>query len=212
MLQNHCGNPTPIKYLKFLKIYVIIYIENEKRRKDNMHFDRIKDLENMIDSYLKEALKAEIDNMITKRRGNIDEAQKDFIGFVNEIKAMGAEIFENKRVENYEKAEAAKELERQRQLKLERQRKEEEAARRREVEETLRSKREAEEVEKRRREAKEAFRRSREATLDDILNTVQEKLKTDSNKSETVTKKSVNVFDDDIFNMFLSTVLEEVFK
>ena len=177
-----------------------------------MNFDRIKDLENMIDSYLKEALKAEIDNMITKRRGNIDEAQKDFIGFVNEIKAMGAEIFENKRRENYEKAEAAKELERQRQLKLERQRKEEEAARRREVEETLRSKREAEEVEKRRREAKEAFRRSREATLDDILNTVQEKLKADSNKSETVTKKSVNVFDDDIFNMFLSTVLEEVFK
>ena len=177
-----------------------------------MNFDRIKDLENMIDSYLKEALKAEIDNMITKRRGNIDEAQKDFIGFVNEIKAMGAEIFENKRTENYEKAEAAKELERQRQLKLERQRKEEEAARRREVEETLRSKREAEEVEKRRREAKEAFRRSREATLDDILNTVQEKLKSDSNKSETVTKKSVNVFDDDIFNMFLSTVLEEVFK
>lgn len=178
-----------------------------------MNFDRIKDLENMIDSYLKEALKAEIDNMITKRRGNIDEAQKDFIGFVNEIKAMGAEIFENKRVENYEKAEAAKELERQRQLKLERQRKEEEAARRREVEETLRSKREAEEVEKRRREAKEAFRRSREATLDDILNTVQEKLKSDSNKSETVTKKKdVNVFNDDIFNMFLSTVLEEVFK
>ena len=177
-----------------------------------MNFDRIKDLENMIDSYLKEALKAEIDNMIAKRRGNIDEAQKDFIGFVNEIKAMGAEIFENKRRENYEKAEAAKELERQRQLKLERQRKEEEAARRREVEETLRSKKEAEEVEKRRREAKEAFRRSREATLDDILNTVQEKLKSDSNKSETVTKKSVNVFDDDIFNMFLSTVLEEVFK
>ena len=178
-----------------------------------MNFDRIKDLENMIDSYLKEALKAEIDNMITKRRGNIDEAQKDFIGFVNEIKAMGAEIFENKRVENYEKAEAAKELERQRQLKLERQRKEEEAARRREVEETLRSKREAEEVEKRRREAEEAFRRSREATLDDILNTVQEKLKSDSNKSETVTKKKdVNVFNDDIFNMFLSTVLEEVFK
>ena len=177
-----------------------------------MNFDRIKDLENMIDSYLKEALKAEIDNMITKRRGNIDEAQKDFIGFVNEIKAMGAEIFENKRVENYEKAEAAKELERQRQLKLERQRKEEEAARRREVEETLRSKREAEEVEKRRREAEEALRRKREATLDDILNTVQEKLKSDSNKSETVTKKNVNVFDDDIFNMFLSTVLEEVFK
>ena len=177
-----------------------------------MNFDRIKDLENMIDSYLKEALKAEIDNMITKRRGNIDEAQKDFIGFVNEIKAMGAEIFENKRVENYEKAEAAKELERQRQLKLERQRKEEEAARRREVEETLRSKREAEEVEKRRREAEEALRRKREATIDDILNTVQEKLKSDSNKSETVTKKSVNVFDDDIFNMFLSTVLEEVFK
>ena len=177
-----------------------------------MNFERIKDLENMIDSYLKEALKAEIDNMITKRRGNIDEAQKDFIGFVNEIKAMGAEIFENKRVENYEKAEAAKELERQRQLKLERQRKEEEAARRREVEETLRSKREAEEVEKRRREAEEALRRKREATLDDILNTVQEKLKNDSNKSETVTKKSVNVFDDDIFNMLLSTVLEEVFK
>ena len=177
-----------------------------------MHFDRIKDLENMIDSYINEALKAEIDNLIAKRRGNIDEAQKDFIGFVNEIKAMGAEIFENKRVENYEKAEAAKELERQRQLKLERQRKEEEAARRREVEETLRSKREAEEVEKRRREAEEALRRKREATLDDILNTVQEKLKSDSNKSETVTKKSVNVFDDDIFNMFLSTVLEEVFK
>ena len=147
-----------------------------------MNFDRIKDLENMIDSYLKEALKVEIDNMITKRRGNIDEAQKDFIGFVNEIKAMGAEIFEDKRRENYEKAEAAKELERQRQLKLEIQRKKEEAARR------------------------------REATLDDILNTVQEKLKTDSNKSETVTKKSVNVFDDDIFNMFLSTVLEEIFK
>ena len=177
-----------------------------------MNFDRIKDLENMIDSYLKEALKAEIDNMITKRRGNIDEAQKDFIGFVNEIKTMGAEIFENKRVENYEKAEAAKELERQRQLKLERQRKEEEAARRREVEETLRSKREAEEVEKRRREAEEALRRKREATLDDILNTVQEKLKSDSNKSETITKKDVNVFNDDIFNMFLSTVLEEVFK
>ena len=167
-----------------------------------MNFDRIKDLENMIDSYLKEALKAEIDNMITKRRGNIDEAQKDFIGFVNEIKAMGAEIFENKRVENYEKAEAAKELERQRQLKLERQRKEEEAARQRKVEETLRSKKEAE----------EALRRKREATLDDILNTVQEKLKTDSNKSKTVIKKDVNVFDDDIFNMFLSTVLEEVFK
>ena len=184
----------------------------KKGEKINMNFDRIEDLENMIDSYLKEALKAEIDNMITKRRGNIDEAQKDFIGFVNEIKAMGAEIFENKRVENYEKAEAAKELERQRQLKLERQRKEEEAARRREVEETLRSKREAEEVEKRRREAEEALRRKREATLDDILNTVQEKLKADSNKSETVTKKSVNVFDDDIFNMFLSTVLEEVFK
>ena len=167
-----------------------------------MNFDRIKDLESMIDSYINEALKAEIDNLITKRRGNIDEAQKDFIGFVNEIKAMGAEIFENKRVENYEKAEAAKELERQRQLKLERQRKEEEAARQRKVEETLRSKKEAE----------EALRRKREATLDDILNTVQEKLKTDSNKSETVTKKSVNVFDDDIFNMFLSTVLEEVFK
>ena len=167
-----------------------------------MNFDRIKDLENMIDSYLKEALKAEIDNMIAKRKGNIDEAQKDFIGFVNEIKAMGAEVFENKRRENYEKAEAAKELERQRQLKLERQRKEEEAARQRKVEETLRSKREAE----------EALRRKREATLDDILNTVQEKLKTDSNKSETVTKRNVNVFNDDIFNMFLSTVLEEVFK
>lgn len=184
----------------------------KKGEKINMNFDRIKDLENMIDSYINEALKAEIDNLITKRRGNIDEAQKDFIGFVNEIKDMGAEIFENKRVENYEKAEAAKELERQRQLKLERQRKEEEAARRREVEETLRSKREAEEVEKRRREAEEALRHKREATLDDILNTVQEKLKSDSNKSETVTKKSVNVFDDDIFNMFLSTVLEEVFK
>ena len=189
-----------------------------------MNFDRIKDLENMIDSYLKEALKAEIDNLIAKRRGNIDEAQKDFIGFVNEIKAMGAEIFENKRVENYEKAEAAKELERQRQLKLERQRKEEEAEkRRREIEEAFKRNKEMEaakelEIQRkkeeaaRRREAEEALRRKREATLDDILNTVQEKLKTDSNKSETVTKKSVNVFDDDIFNMFLSTVLEEVFK
>ena len=189
-----------------------------------MNFDRIKDLENMIDSYLKEALKAEIDNMITKRRGNIDEAQKDFIGFVNEIKDMGAEIFENKREENYEKAEAAKELERQRQLKLERQRKEEEAEKkRREIEEAFKRHKEMEaakelEIQRkkeeaaRRREAEEALRRKREATLDDILNTVQEKLKSDSNKSETVTKKSVNVFDDDIFNMFLSTVLEEVFK
>ena len=189
-----------------------------------MHFDRIKDLESMIDSYINEALKAEIDNLITKRRGNIDEAQKDFIGFVNEIKAMGAEIFENKRVENYEKAEAAKELERQRQLKLERQRKEEEAEKkRREIEEAFKRHKEMEaakelEIQRkkeeaaRRREAEEALRRKREATLDDILNTVQEKLKTDSNKSETVTKKSVNVFNDDIFNMFLSTVLEEVFK
>ena len=189
-----------------------------------MNFDRIKDLENMINSYLKEALKAEIDNLIAKRRGNIDEAQKDFIGFVNEIKAMGAEIFENKRVENYEKAEAAKELERQRQLKLERQRKEEEAEKkRREIAEAFKRNKEMEaakelEIQRkkeeaaRRREAEEALRRKREATLDDILNTVQEKLKTDSNKSETVTKKSVNVFDDDIFNMFLSTVLEEVFK
>ena len=189
-----------------------------------MHFDRIEDLENMIDSYIKEALKEEIDNLIIKRRGNIDEAQKDFTGFVNEIKAMGAEIFENKRVENYEKAEAAKELERQRQLKLERQRKEEEAEkRRREIEEAFKRNKEMEaakelEIQRkkeeaaRRREAEEALRRKREATLDDILNTVQEKLKSDSNKSETVTKKSVNVFDDDIFNMFLSTVLEEVFK
>ena len=196
----------------------------KKGEKINMNFDRIKDLENMIDSYLKEALKAEIDNMITKRRGNIDEAQKDFIGFVNEIKDMGAEIFENKRVENYEKAEAAKELERQRQLKLERQRKEEEAEKkRREIAEAFKRNKEMEaakelEIQRkkeeaaRRREAEEALRRKREATLDDILNTVQEKLKSDSNKSETVTKKSVNVFDDDIFNMFLSTVLEEVFK
>ena len=196
----------------------------KKGEKINMNFDRIKDLENMIDSYLKEALKAEIDNMITKRRGNIDEAQKDFIGFVNEIKAMGAEIFENKRVENYEKAEAAKELERQRQLKLERQRKEEEAEKkRREIAEAFKRNKEMEaakelEIQRkkeeaaRRREAEETLRRKREATLDDILNTVQEKLKNDSNKSETVTKKSVNVFDDDIFNMFLSTVLEEVFK
>ena len=196
----------------------------KKGEKINMNFDRIKDLENMIDSYLKEALKAEIDNMITKRRGNIDEAQKDFIGFVNEIKDMGAEIFENKRVENYEKAEAAKELERQRQLKLERQRKEEEAEKkRREIEEAFKRNKEMEaakelEIQRkkeeaaRRREAEEALRRKREATLDDILNTVQEKLKTDSNKSETVTKKSVNVFDDDIFDMLLSTVLEEVFK
>ena len=170
-----------------------------------MNFDRIKDLESMIDSYIKEALKAEIDNLIIKRKGNIDEAQKDFIGFVNEIKAMGAEIFENKRRENYEKAEAAKELERQRQLKLERQRKEMEAAKELEIQ---RKKEEA----ARRREAEEALRRKREATLDDILNTVQEKLKADSNKSETVTKRNVNVFNDDIFNMFLSTVLEEVFK
>ena len=196
----------------------------KKGEKINMNFDRIKDLESMIDSYLKEALKAEIDNMITKRRGNIDEAQKDFIGFVNEIKAMGAEIFENKRVENYEKAEAAKELERQRQLKLERQRKEEEAEKkRREIAEAFKRNKEMEaakelEIQRkkeeaaRRREAEEALRRKREATLDDILNTVQEKLKSDSNKSETVTKKSVNVFDDDIFDMFLSTVLEEVFK
>ena len=179
-----------------------------------MNFDRIKDLENMIDSYLKEALKAEIDNIITKRRGNIDEAQKDFIGFVNEIKAMGAEIFEDKRRENYEKAEAAKELERQRQLKLERQRKEEEAEKRRkEIAEAFKRNKEmeaAKELEIQRK--KEEAARRREATLDDILNTVQEKLKTDSNKSETVTKKSVNVFDDDIFNMFLSTVLEEIFK
>lgn len=170
-----------------------------------MNFDRIKDLENMIDSYLKEALKAEIDNMITKRRGNIDEAQKDFIGFVNEIKAMGAEIFENKRRENYEKAEAAKELERQRQLKLERQRKEEEAEKkRREIAEAFKRNKEME-------AAKELERRRKE--VDDILNTIQTKLKKESNtKTETVTKKSVNVFDDDIFNMFLSTVLEEVFK
>lgn len=168
-----------------------------------MNFDRIKDLENMIDSYLKEALKAEIDNMITKRRGNIDEAQKDFIGFVNEIKAMGAEIFEDKRRENYEKAEAAKELERQRQLKLERQRKEEEAEKRRkEIAEAFKRNKEME-------AAKEIERRRKE--VDDILNTIQTKLKKESN-TETVTKKSVNVFDDDIFDMSLSTVLEEVFK
>ena len=167
-----------------------------------MNFDRIKDLENMIDSYLKEALKAEIDNMITKRRGNIDEAQKDFIGFVNEIKAMGAEIFENKRTENYEKAEAAKELERQRQLKLERQRREEEAEKkRREIAEAFKRNKEME-------AAKELERRRKE--VDDILNTIQTKLKKESN-TET-TKKDVNVFNDDIFNMFLSTVLEEVFK
>ena len=169
-----------------------------------MNFDRIKDLENMIDSYLKEALKAEIDNMITKRRGNIDEAQKDFIGFVNEIKAMGAEIFENKRVENYEKAEAAKELERQRQLKLERQRKEEEAEKRRkEIAEAFKRNKEME-------AAKELERRRKE--VDDILNTIQTKLKKESNTETETTKKNVNVFDDDIFNMFLSTVLEEVFK
>ena len=167
-----------------------------------MNFERIKDLENMIDSYLKEALKAEIDNMITKRRGNIDEAQKDFIGFVNEIKAMGAEIFENKRTENYEKAEAAKELERQRQLKLERQRREEEAEKkRREIAEAFKRNKEME-------AAKELERRRKE--VDDILNTIQTKLKKESN-TET-TKKDVNVFNDDIFNMFLSTVLEEVFK
>lgn len=169
-----------------------------------MNFDRIKDLENMIDSYLKEALKAEIDNMITKRRGNIDEAQKDFIGFVNEIKAMGAEIFEDKRRENYEKAEAAKELERQRQLKLERQRKEEEAEkRRREIAEAFKRNKEME-------AAKELERRRKE--VDDILNTIQTKLKKESNTETKTTKKDVNVFNDDIFNMFLSTVLEEVFK
>ena len=174
----------------------------KKGEKINMNFDRIKDLESMIDSYLKEALKAEVDNMITKRRGNIDEAQKDFIGFVNEIKAMGAEIFENKRTENYEKAEAAKELERQRQLKLERQRKEEEAEKkRREIAEAFKRNKEME-------AAKELERRRKE--VDDILNTIQTKLKKESN-TET-TKKDVNVFNDDIFNMFLSTVLEEVFK
>lgn len=169
-----------------------------------MNFDRIKDLENMIDSYLKEALKAEIDNMITKRRGNIDEAQKDFIGFVNEIKAMGAEIFEDKRRENYEKAETAKELERQRQLKLERQRKEEEAEKkRREIAEAFKRNKEME-------AAKELERRRKE--VDDILNAVQTKLKKESNTETKTTKKDVNIFDDDIFNMFLSTVLEEVFK
>lgn len=169
-----------------------------------MNFDRIKDLENMIDSYLKEALKAEINNMITKRRGNIDEAQKDFIGFVNEIKAMGAEIFEDKRRENYEKAEAAKELERQRQLKLERQRKEEEAEKkRREIAEAFKRNKEME-------AAKELERRRKE--VDDILNTIQTKLKKESNTETETTKKNVNVFNDDIFNMFLSTVLEEVFK
>ena len=169
-----------------------------------MNFDRIKDLENMIDSYLKEALKAEIDNMIIKRRGNIDEAQKDFIGFVNEIKAMGAEIFENKRTENYEKAEAAKELERQRQLKLERQRKEEEAEkRRREIAEAFKRNKEME-------AAKELERRRKE--VDDILNTIQTKLKKESNTETKTTKKDINVFNDDSFNMFLSTVLEEVFK
>ena len=163
-----------------------------------MNFDRIKDLENIIDSYLKEALKAEIDNMITKRRGNIDEAQKDFIGFVNEIKAMGAEIFEDKRRENYEKAEAAKELERQRQLKAERQRKEEEAARI------------AEEA-NRRREAAEALRRKqREAKINDILEAVQEKLK-DKTTTETP-KKSINTFEDEFFNKFLSDWLDELFK
>ena len=169
-----------------------------------MNFDRIEDLENMIDSYINEALKAEIDNLITKRRGNIDEAQKDFIGFVNEIKAMGAEIFENKRKENYEKAEAAKELERQRQLKLERQRKEEEAEKkRREIAEAFKRNKEME-------AAKELERRRKE--VDDILNTIQTKLKKESNTETKTTKKSVNVFDDDIFDMFLSTILEEVFK
>lgn len=169
-----------------------------------MHFDNIAALENMIDSYVKEALKAEIDNMIVKRKGNIDEAQKDFIGFVNEIKAMGAEIFENKRVENYEKAEAAKELERQRQLKLERQRKEEEAEKRRkEIAEAFKRNKEME-------AAKELERRRKE--VDDILNTIQTKLKKESNTETKTTKKDVNVFDDDIFNMFLSTVLEEIFK
>ena len=169
-----------------------------------MNFDRIKDLENMIDSYINEALKVEIDKLITKRKGNIDEAQKDFIGFVNEIKAMGAEVFENKRRENYEKAEAAKELERQRQLKLERQRKEEEAEKRRkEIAEAFKRNKEME-------AAKELERRRKE--VDDILNTIQTKLKKESNTETTTTKKSVNVFDDDIFNMFLSTVLEEVFK
>ena len=169
-----------------------------------MNFDSIKDLENMIDSYINEALKAEIDKLIVKRKGNIDEAQKDFIGFVNEIKAMGAEVFENKRRENYEKAEAAKELERQRQLKLERQRKEEEAEKkRREIAEAFKRNKEME-------AAKELERRRKE--VDDILNTIQTKLKKESNTETTTTKKDVNAFNDDIFNMFLSTVLEEVFK
>lgn len=170
-----------------------------------MHFDNIAALESMIDSYVKEALKAEIDNMIIKRKGNIDEAQKDFMNFINEMKNIGAEVFEDKRRENYEKAEAAKELERQRQLKLERQRKEEEAEKkRREIAEAFKRNKEME-------AAKELERRRRE--VDDILNTIQTKLKKESNtKTETVTKKNVNVFDDDIFNMFLSTVLEEVFK
>ena len=173
-----------------------------------MNFDRIKDLENMIDSYFKETLKAEIDDMIVRRKGNIDEAQKAFMGFVNEIKAMAAEIFENKRVENYEKAEAAKELERQRQLKLERQHKEAEAAKRREeIEEAFKRHKEAEAA-KRRREAAEALRRKR--NVDDILNAVQTKLK--NNEPNTTTKKSVNVFDDEVFNAFLSTVLEDFLK
>lgn len=165
-----------------------------------MHFDNMKAIENIIDSYTKfyveENLKEAINDLIINRKGNLDEAQKDFIKFINEIKSIGAEIFEDKRRENYEKAEAAKELERQRQLKAEKQRKEEEAARL------------AEEA-NRRREAAEALRRKqREAKFDDILETVQEKLK---NKAE-APKKSVNVFDDEVFNTFLSAVLDEIFK
>ncbi len=102
-----------------------------------MHFDNMKAIENIIDSYTKsyveENLKEAINDLIINRKGNIDAAQKDFMEFINEMKSIGAEVFEDKRRENYEKAEAAKELERQRQLKLERQRKEEEAARRREA-------------------------------------------------------------------------------
>lgn len=160
-----------------------------------MHFDNITALESMIDSYVKEALKAEIDNMIIKRKGNIDAAQKDFMEFINEMKSIGAEVFEDKRRENYEKAETAKELERQRQLKAERQRKEEEAAR-------------IAEAAKRRREAAEALRRKREAKIDDILEIVQEKLK-DKTTAET---PKINVFEDDALNIFLSGFLDEILK
>lgn len=167
-----------------------------------MHFDNMKAIENIIDSYTKsyveENLKEAINDLIINKKGNIDEAQKDFMKFINEMKSIGAEIFENKRRENYEKAEAAKELERHRQLKAERQRKEEEAARL------------AEEANRRREAAETLRRKQREAKINDILEAVQEKLK-DKTTTETP-KKSINTFEDEFFNKFLSDWLDELFK